>query len=255
MRTLAICVVLFGIVSTDYVWAQTFTTASAYHRDGTLWFMAPSQEGWEELAPAHVRDLPIPTSDPGIVGPLASEMDMWGNVESRATVDLPADLASRYLYFVGSGGVRQLQVDSVQVVTRLSLNPNGTRLQGRQAWGEVFGTAEGLPGGGGFVLIADRSDSFAVASAEFSADDVFQNTGIDALGGGGSYLARGTAFWDIVVQYRVSTRETGREWWFVQWAADGENRNGGCRFRYDLLELEDGRAVRRVAWNSYGCDV
>ncbi|MDH3223590.1 MAG: hypothetical protein OEO23_07730 [Gemmatimonadota bacterium] len=255
MWRLAVCMAVCGVLGTEHLWAQAFTTERAYHRDHALWFVAPEQVGWEELAPEPVRDLPIPTSDPTIVGPLAPEMDMWSNVEFRTTVALPADLAARRVYFVGAEGVRPLRIDSTHVVTRLELNPSGTRLVSRRSWGEVFGATEVPADGGGFVLFSDRSLSFAEERAEFSADDLFLDSGVAASGPGGEYRARGTAFWDIAAQYRFSVAEVDGEWLFVQWVADRENQEGGCAFRYDLLELEAGSAVRRLRWNNYGCDV
>ena len=40
---------------------------------------------------------------------------------------------------------------------------------------------------------------------------------------------------------------------FVQWAADTDNKEGGCEHRFSLFRLEP--APAQIASNNYGCDV
>lgn len=255
LRVRAVLALAFIAALGDDASAQALTAISAYHEDGSLWFVAPPGSEWADLSPERLRQLPIPTSDTAIVNRFRSQMDMFGNVESKTPVSAPADLASLHLYFVGSGGVQPFRVDSTLVVTRLTLDPRGTTIQRRTSWGEVFGSPERPDQGGGFVLRFDERQSFEEGPAEFSADDIFLTSQIVASGPDGRYHGQGTAFWEIEGQYRFTVGGTPGAWLFVHWAADRENHEGGCAFRYDLLRLEAGRAVSRVASNSYRCDV
>lgn len=255
MRYFVAFLTISGVWSGQPIRAQAFTAEAAYHKNGVLWFVAPSREGWLELAPEHLRSLPIPTADPTIVGQLAPAMDMYGNVETRTATPIPPGLASRYYYFAGVGGVQPFTTDSVQVVTRLVLTHSGTRIRGRRAWGEVFGGTDRLSGGGGFVLIAEETLSFEERPAEFTADELFLGDDVATTGEEAQYDGRGTAFWEIEDQYRFSIPDVEGEWLFIQWAADRENRESGCEFRFDLFRIEPGANVRRMTSNSYGCDV
>jgi hypothetical protein len=233
-----------------------FEAWSAYHDGPALRFTASEEIDWASRAPAELRDLPIPTTDPAVVARFRPDMDMFGGVEIGRTVPLPEAVAAGHVYFAGAHGISSIRLDSAVVVTRLDLDPQGTTIESRRSWGEIHGTPERSPGeGGGFVLRSERPLSFRATPSTFTADDLLSRSTTIGRDPSGAYFGRGTAFWAIETQYRFSVDGDPRAWVFVQWAEDREMLEAGCQFRYEIFELDASGAATQVAWTSYGCDV
>ncbi|MGE0159747.1 MAG: hypothetical protein AB7T31_10080 [Gemmatimonadales bacterium] len=233
-----------------------FEVRSIQHDAGGLWFLAPDEIDWASRAPADLRDLPIPTRDADLVARFAPEVDMFGGVEIGTTVPVPPEIAVRNVFFAGPDGIMPLRLDSAVAVTRLELDPQGATIEGRSSWGRIYATPErGPAAGGGFVLRAAGPLTFQLTSTDMNADDLLmRSTTIERTSDGG-YFARGTAFWEIVAQYRFSIGADPRTWVFVQWAADDGMVEAGCAFRYELFELDANGGATSIGWTSYGCDV
>jgi hypothetical protein len=149
-----------------------------------------------------------------------------------------------------------LQLDSAVVVTRLDLDPQGTAIEARRSWGQIYGRPDG--GGaesGGFVLRSESALTFRVTSSTFTPDDLLSQSTTIGREPNGDYFGRGTSFWHIVTQYRFTVDDDTRSWVFVQWAADSEMIEAGCQYRYELFELDASGTPSQVVWTSYGCDV
>lgn len=248
--TLALVVVLIGGGQDS-----PFDVESAYHEDAAIRFVPSQQIDWASMAPEELRALPLPSRDPATIARFGSRIDMFGGVEVKVAVPTPDPLAGRNSYFAGSDGLGRMEIDSVLAVTRLDFDPRGTRLEGRQSWGEVYGSADVSMAGGGFVLRSDRPLSFRVMPADFTADDIFLGGDAAQRSAVGGYQGRGTAFWEIATQYRFSVEPLDDEWLFVQWQPDREMFETGCQYRYHLFRLMGEGPARQVAWTAYGCDV
>ena len=236
----------------------SFEPESAYHDGPVIRIQSFRQIDWEHLAPQETRSIPVPSQDPWILERHGRLIDLHGNVRIETAIDVPEELATRRYYLASATGIDPLRLDSARVVTRFEFNPTGTRLLSKAFWGEVFGSLieerQG-PTGGGFVLHPDRPLTFRVLGSELSADDLLLGSDVVAQTADGGYWGRGTAFWEIVAQYRFSIAPSAPEWLFVQWQADREMIEAGCEYRYDLFVISEDGPPARLAWTSYGCDV
>ena len=235
---------------------RPFEMESAYREGAALRFVPSQRIDWAGRAVEEIRNLPIPTQDAAIVARFARLVDMFGGVEVRSPSPTPAELADRVYYFAGADGISSMRIDSTVVVTRLELDGRATSLRGRRSWGEMYGgSAEAGSAGGGFVLHSAGPLSFQTESSGMTADDLLLGSRTVQRTSDGGYWQRGTAFWEIVAQYRFSTDSVEGEWVFVQWAADRDMVEAGCQFRYQLFRVETAGAPTQVAWTAYGCDV
>jgi hypothetical protein len=234
---------------------QTFEVKSGYHEGPAIRFQ-PALD-WEALTPDEVRTVPIPTADAAIVARYSPLIDMYGSAEVITSTPVPGNLAGRNHYFLGTGGVGRLQLDSAEAVTRLRFNGQQTAVVGRISYGELYGSVSDRPtdAGGGFVLSSEAALRFDAQPSTFTADDLLTGSqAVEQTPDG--YHGRGTTFWNIVAQYRFTVDSAQDEWLFVQWAPDRELFEIGCEYRYSLFRLAyDDQPPVQVAWTSYGCDV
>lgn len=237
--------------------AQPFEAVPAYHVHHALRFRPSQQIDWLSLSSDELRDLQIPSRDSAVVARFAPLIDMFGGVEVETPIPVPPDLAENAYYFAGAEGVRELAVDSTKVVNRLEFDSRGVTLQERRTWGDMYGSPSGLTvlAGGGFVLQSDRPISFHTRPSNLTADELLTGSQTVQQTPEGGYWRRGTAFWEIQAQYRLTVDSVEGEWIFVQWAPDLEMIEAGCSFRYELFRIGLDGSAERVAWAAYGCDI
>lgn len=257
MKSWAVCLVALATWVIAGEQDRPFETESAYLEDGALRFNPRGQIDWASMASEELRTLSIPNSDSDIVARLGPLVDMFGGVEVRSPVPIPDPLITRHFYFAGVDGVQDVTLDSINSVTRLTFNRQGTRVERRQSYGEVFGTPrnDAPLSGGGLILHSERPLVFLTSPSNVTADDLLLGSTTVQQTPDGGYWGRGTAFWEIEAQYRIELEELGGEWIFVQWAPDREMIEAGCQYRYQLFRLTLGGPATQLGWTSYGCDV
>lgn len=235
---------------------RPFAVESAYHEATAIAFTPTLEFDWASLAPAELRGLVVPNQDPAVLARYAPDVDMFGGVELRSAVPIPMEWTSAVShYLVDAHGVTALALDSSLVVTRLELDPQGTRIEGKSSWGRIFGSAGAPADGGGFVLRASGSLSVRVTPSALTADELLSGRDFVEQTPDGGYFAQGTPFWEIVAQHRFTVEGAEGSWVFVQWAPDRDLVEAGCEYRYDLFRFDGDGSVTREAWTAYGCDV
>lgn len=257
MKRLPACVIALSISGATGAQDRPFEVVPAHHTQSALRFRASQEIDWLSLASEEMRALQIPSRDSAVIARFAPLLDMFGGVEVDTAIVTPRDLAARRYYFAGTDGIREMAVDSTRVVTRLEFDSRSSAVQGRQSWGELYGSPNGLSAlaGGGFVLHSERPLSFQTSPSGLTADELLTGSNTVQQTPAGGYWGRGTPFWEIEAQYRFIVESVAGDWVFVQWAPDREMIEAGCRFRYDLFQITPGGPATRVAWAAYGCDV
>jgi hypothetical protein len=257
MKRSRTCLLALSIAAVNGAQVRPFEAVPAHHEHGALRFRPSEQIDWSSLASDELRGLRIPSRDSSVVARFAPRIDMFGGVEVETAIPVPPDLAARVYYFVGADGISELTLDSTKVVTRLEFDSQGTTLRERRSWGDLYGSPSGLTvlAGGGFVLHSERPISPQASPSNLTADELLTGSQTVQQTPEGGYWGRGTAFWEIETQYRLTVESVDGEWVFVQWAPDREMMEAGCRFRYELFQIGPDGPAARIAWAAYGCDV
>ena len=245
VRPSHLCAVLLAIVSIG-VGAQTPQLLPATQLDTTHVAFSIDDFPWRDAAPPALRQLEGSMPDAARRQELEKLDDGFGAVLGF-NPPVPNRLRSRHYLLIHAGGATRLGLEGLHGSARLDAPAAGQPITGVTFYGEArAATLAGRPGGGGFVVHDARPRTATIAPSQYTADELLAP-------GGGTYFARGTAFWNVRTQFTFTLDGDKTRYVFVQWAADTDNKEGGCEHRFSLFRLEP--APAQIVSNNYGCDV
>ncbi len=217
---------------------------SAYTDAAGLYFEAPVPLPWESWLPADLQPAALARDAARRLELFAQRSD-FGFTEVAFFRPMPPDLQGRYYYLLDPSGVRSIRPTGLRGTARIEWSDSG-EVRAVHAFGHVVAADPGA-GPGGFVLVSQQPRRLRVIPSRRTADALLAPTG-------GTYVGRGTAFWEIVAQYEaVESGPAAGAWVFVQWKPDEAMAEAGCQRRFTLFQTRP--VLEQVGTTSDHCDV